>query len=230
MSILEDSARCLEARHVYCVAVPVDLELYRSLLPRQFALPEQPMVDLTVFAYDRVRPRLFRPYLEAFIRLRCTYDGVEGWFIKTAPVTSRAACWAGRRIGFPKYTVDAISLEGRPDCWTGEVKDDGAVIFRIEVAPGATWSGMGSEDKVLGESMTLRPLFLLLPVDKGPGVQEIMVEDLDPGTRLARGTGPARLTLAPVHPLAGLFGRRSAYPGRFGHWTGVSRMVPRRLA
>ncbi len=68
----------LGTRRLMTTLAPVDLELYRSLLPEQFDMPDQPLVVVTVADYYDVTLPLV-PYREGYVLLQCKYQGRTGW-------------------------------------------------------------------------------------------------------------------------------------------------------
>ena len=110
--------------------VPADLELYRSLLPEQFDMPDQPLVVVTVADYYDVTLPLV-PYREGYVLLQCKYQGRTGWYTYTMPVDDKTANDGGRAIGFNKYVADEITLEEQDGIWTGRVVHGGRTVMEI---------------------------------------------------------------------------------------------------
>ncbi len=81
-----------QIHYIQTMFEPPDLECYRSLLPNGFSLPERPLVYLYVLAFDRLAwPG--KPCLEGTVALNAVYHGIEGFVVKTMPVTNWLARW-----------------------------------------------------------------------------------------------------------------------------------------
>jgi acetoacetate decarboxylase len=79
-------------RELHGIAVamePADLSVYRSVLPAVLSVPDLPIVSAWIASWDDVQG--LRPYREGAVRLRCAYEGKEGWFVTTMPI-SPAEC------------------------------------------------------------------------------------------------------------------------------------------
>ena len=144
---------------------PADLELYRSLLPQQFDMPDQPLVVMTVADYYDVTLPLV-PYREGYVLLQCKYQGRTGWYTYTMPVDDKTANDGGRAIGFNKYVADRISLEEQDGLWTGRVVHGGRTVMEIVL----TATGEPVTETSGGERAVL---FNLLPPGEGPKVNEV---------------------------------------------------------
>jgi len=236
---------------------PADKEVYRSLLPTALSVPTQPIVSIYVASFDQVGglpPFQWRPYLEGAIRLRCAYEGEEGWFVKTMPVTSRISTLAGRSIGFPKYIADQITLNTSPQCSTGEVKHKGTLQLRIEFMPGFTRDLTPQEQKVLEEGQRFwDPYYFLVPrskmihwvskiwrgvrdaqyvlvrPDENPALLRIGPKEVVPSTGETSETGTAHITVNPAASWAGLISTEKSLPGIMFHWKGGVVMVVQKL-
>ena len=98
-------------RGITAAFAPADVELYRSLLPESFDMPDQPLVAVSVVDYYDVTLPLTH-YHEGFVALQCKYHGRTGWHVVTMPVDDETSKTGGRAIGFPKYVADEIILGG----------------------------------------------------------------------------------------------------------------------
>lgn len=94
-----------------CVA-PTDLELYRSLLPEAFSMPQRPKVMLFVIGYTKVVPWPMTRYLETLVFLVSSYGGEGGWYVITMPVTKQLPMQGGRAMGFPKRPSGLVASHG----------------------------------------------------------------------------------------------------------------------
>lgn len=95
------------------------LDEYRRILPASFAMPERPLVLVSVIDfYEMINGAT---YLESAISLAGLHEGQPGFYIVTLPVTDGESCAGGLMfLGFPKL-VRRITLERRFNRWVGIV-------------------------------------------------------------------------------------------------------------
>jgi hypothetical protein len=151
-------------RELHGIAVamePADLSVYRSVLPAVLSVPDLPIVSAWIASWDDVQG--LRPYREGAVRLRCAYEGKEGWFVTTMPVTSVRANISGRMLAFPKYTADEITLNTSPESPRGEVRHSGLRQLMIQLGPGPTRELTPQEQTVLeqGQAVWDAPYYFL---------------------------------------------------------------------
>ena len=93
------------------------LDEYRRVLPASFAMPERPLVFVSVIDfYEMINGAT---YLESVISVLGLHEGQPGFYIVTMPVTDGDSCWGGRvSFGYPKL-VRRITLERRVNRWVG---------------------------------------------------------------------------------------------------------------
>jgi len=211
---------------IFTMVEPADLTLYRELLPEQFSMPEQPMVGVFVIDYLDTEPWLItltkplRPYLEASIFLRCNYEDQTGWYSLTMPVTTKAANIGGRRIGFPKYVADRITLEQTGIGWIGRVVHQGESPISLEFTAvpltdiGELISIHEEFVKGQGDAELKGPVILLDPPGEGPKVRVITSS---PPPLAIRQTGMVRIVLA--EPWNRLVPEGTISPGLFQRFT-----------
>jgi hypothetical protein len=174
---------------------PADLELYRSLLPEQFDMPDQPLVVVTVADYYDVTLPLV-PYREGYVLLQCKYQGRTGWYTYTMPVDDKIANDGGRAIGFNKYVADKITLEEQDGIWTGRVVHGGRTVMEIVfTATGEPVTATGGGEEV--------SLFNLVPPGEGPKLNEVKSAASGEQTTVAT-SGSAIVKADPGEPWAGL--------------------------
>ena len=176
---------------------PADLELYRSLLPEAFDMPDQPLVAVSVvYYYDVTLP--LKPYGEGFVALQCKYQGRTGWHVITMPVDDETSNAGGRSIGFPKYVADQITLEEREEGWLGRVVYEGRTVMEMTfTAEGEPVTGASSAEG--------SPAFQLVPPGEGPAMNE--VDTVPSGERTTVTTsGSATVRADAGEPWAGLLG------------------------
>lgn len=122
-----------EFENIIAYVEPLDLDLYRELLPEQLMMPEHPEVAISVIYYKDVMLPL-TPYYEAFILLRAKDPETlqEGIFTLTMPVTKKMAMYSGISIGFPKYIAD-VTLEPTAECdLVGELIHDSKSKIKLQ--------------------------------------------------------------------------------------------------
>lgn len=153
-------------RGITAAFTPTDLALYRSLLPKQFDMPQSPLVAVAVvYYYDVALPLV--PYHEGYVVLQCQYQGQTGWYVLTMPVDDQTANAGGRALGFPKYIADKIALEEDDGAWSGDVAYQGPSVMRVTFTPDAGQpTTASSRDPGL-------PIFLLVPPAEGPQINEV---------------------------------------------------------
>jgi hypothetical protein len=185
----------LGTRRIMTTLAPADLELYRSLLPEQFDMPDQPLVVVTVADYYDVTLPLM-PYREGYVLLQCKYQGRTGWYTYTMPVDDKIANDGGRAIGFNKYVADKITLEEQDGIWTGRVVHGGRTVMEIVfTATGEPVTATGGGEEV--------SLFNLVPPGEGPKLNEVKSAASGEQTTVAT-SGSAIVKADPGEPWAGL--------------------------
>ncbi len=210
-------------QQMHCIQTmlePADLECYCSLLPNGFSLPERPLVYLYVLAFDRLAwPG--KPYLEGTIALNAVYHGIEGFFVKTMPVTHWLAMVGGRWLGFPKYLADHITLKTSPECTVGEVKHKEAAQLRMEFIPGLTRELTAWEQTAWNKSLPFnQSVLLLLPPEKGPTERRAQIEEVFPGHWERRELGMVQVSTDPTMAWSGLAPHDERFPGMLVCWQG----------
>jgi len=231
MSIYDQKGGMFRAFHgMETVIEPAEMGLYRSLLPDAVSMPAQPAVHIYVISFEQVAPWPFGPYLESSVALKCGYEGEEGWFVKTMPVTTWLANVGGRRVGFPKYVANEITLQTSPRCWTGEVKHKGVVQLRLEFTPGLPCEMTPWEQTAWQKNPFLgSAIYVLLPPDKGPALQKVFLDNVVPPTWGSSETGMVHVTINPTASWAGLIPERKEFPGMIHHFKGGFNMVVKKL-
>jgi hypothetical protein len=236
---------------------PPDSEIYRSLLPAPLAMPTEPIISIYVASFDRaggMPPFQWRPFLEGAIRLRCAYEGEEGWFFKTIPVTSRMSALTGRSLGFPKYIADTITLSIAPERSAGEVKHKSTVRLRVEFTPAPARELTLEEQRVLGEGGRFWD-FYLSPFPYGrfsiwspriwrgigddehavlqPGERSVLLKisprEVVPSTWRILQTGTVQIAVNAGDPWASLIQPGRSAPAIVFHWEGGVVLDARRI-
>ena len=228
---IEEGGVFRELTGIFTAAEPADIDLYRSLLPAPFEMPARPLVGIFAIDYVKVYPWPVTPYKEGTVALRCGYRGREGWHVKTMPVTRWMASAGGRALGFPKYVTKAISLLPEGPGWRAEVKSKGELKLLLSFRPGLTRPVAPGEESFMksGPKMMLAdPIYLLVPPDEGPILQEVLlIQAVTPSWNNEEGM--VEITIGPGEPWAGLLRPGIVSPGYFTTFKGGSRLVATRL-
>lgn len=121
---------------ISAVIDPTNLDLYRTLLPDMFAMPDEPLVSLTIVEYVHIAAwPLLMSYREGSVALSSRFEDEEGWFILDMPVTRGLAAMTGRPLGFPKRRVGSVEFMPVGGIWRGEVATNGGNLFAVELTP-----------------------------------------------------------------------------------------------
>ncbi len=218
---------------IFVAAEPVDLELYRSMLPVQLSMPKEPMVAFYVGNFYDLVPipvpgslEPILPYYEAKVFLRCVYNGNEGWHAVSAAVNNKAAMTGGRMIGFPKFIPKSMTLTKTDSGWIGDVRDDDKVYYHLELTRGgideqalAPWQREFLAGKKYSNiSSTLHQV---VPPVNGFIVMSFPILTPPPRRELVTGMVSVQLYapfngLLPSKPLPGLYMKFDVNPNRFG--------------
>jgi len=212
---------------IFALVEPADSELYRKMLPPQFAVPDQPMVGIYLVHFVDTEPwpitltEYLLPYHEATILLRCVHDGRTGWYSHVMPVSTTAAMIGGRRMGFPKYVADEIRLERTTGGWLGSVTHEGEtkISMRFNNRPVDQLGPLTTVQKEFvsgdGDAANLRgPIILLKPPGEGP---EVNVLPCSPPPLAERQAGTVEIEL--VAPYDGLVPAGTVAPGLYQRFT-----------
>ena len=213
----------LGQRAITTVFPPADVELYRSLLPEAFDMPEQPLVAMSVVDYYDVTLPLV-PYGEGFVALQCEYQGRTGWHVLTMPVDDETSNRGGRSIGFPKYVAGEITLEAQEGGWLGRVVHEGRTVMEIAFTPQA-----GAEPVTESSSEGGTAVFQLVPPGEGPAINE--VDTVPSGERRTVTTsGSATVRADAGEPWAGLLSPEGGTVwASFQEMTGYWWLEPKQL-
>jgi hypothetical protein len=205
---------------------PADHDSYRKFLPQAFEMPEQPIVEIFTADYMRVNPWPLTRYQEWAVLLKCAWKGNEGWHCITMPVTKWIPMVGGRRLGFPKYIVDSISLEQQGQGWTARGLSNGIVQLQMEFHPGLTRSLSNWESQLAADETFFKQgdAFQLFPPSQGPRIKRIHLDNVVPA-QWAPEAGMVEIMVSPEEPWAGLVQDGNSYPGSFNHFIGAVNLV-----
>ena len=96
---------------------PGNLAAYRQAIAGAFAMPERPLIRVTVLDFYEMENGPI--YLESEISVLVLHDGQLGWLVLTMPVTDSDACGGGRNaLGTPKV-MRRITLERQATRYVG---------------------------------------------------------------------------------------------------------------
>ena len=124
-----------ENDHIRGYFAPANLSAYREALGSDFAMPERPMIRVSVLDFYAMENG--PTYRESEISLLVRHQGDLGWLILTMPVTDSDACAGGRNaLGTPKV-MRRITLEREPARFVGTSYAQGAIAaeftLRVDV-------------------------------------------------------------------------------------------------
>lgn len=197
----------LEQEGLRVIVKPRDLALYERLIPAPLRPSADPAVLVYVMSFKRVSPWPLVPYHEGGVLVSARLDEREGWYTVTMPVDRRVACWGGRRHGFPKYVADEIAFAAGPQP-SGVVRHQGVTRIALSMVP-----DLGRQPTEWERSVALAlpsyyssgaPIYNLVPPGRGPRLEAITIDHLDPMRVRERTDGRVRVALDPTAPWAGL--------------------------
>jgi hypothetical protein len=208
---------------------PADYRLYEQLLPPQFDMPLQPVVMLFAADYRKVFPWPMTRYQEWAILQKCTWEGAEGWYVLTMPVTAWVAKQGGRHLGFPKYIADRIRLRHRGGGWEAQSRHNGTMTLKSQFRPGITRQLAPWEEELAAiESFFKGDIYVLVPPGEGPRADKVWLEHVvSPSWSSEIGT--VRITVNRDQLWAGLLPEEDTLFGTFTHFTGAFNLVSERL-
>ena len=209
---------------------PKDPSLYRKLLPEPFAMPSQPVVMIFVADYVRVVPWPMTRYQEWSILLKSKWNGEEGWYSVTMPVTKWVAMSGGRYLGFPKYVADEITLARREETRVATAKYKGVVQLAIEFHPGTTRELAPWEKELAeNESFFKGDAHQLVPPGRGPRAQKIILRHVTQA-KWSPEQGMIHVRVDPSESWAGLVPDEGVFPGTYNHFNGGINLIAERSA
>jgi Acetoacetate decarboxylase (ADC) len=214
---------------IFTAVEATDLELYREILPKQFDMPERPVVAMFIVDYVIVVPLPMVPYLEGAVALSCKYKGEDTWHVVTMPVTDKVACKGGRSLGFPKYVADEIILQKDGDGWKAKVVHEGVTRMGLEFTPGLTRELKPLEKEVMeGPISRLEgAIYQLSPPEVGPAINKISLVPVVPANWETE-RGMVKITISPEDPWSGLIPAGTVSPGSYQRFTGGNNMVSKK--
>jgi hypothetical protein len=208
---------------------PKDLSLYRKLLPEPYTMPDQPIVTIFVADYIKVVPWPMTRYQEWAVNLKSIWNGEEGWYVATMPVTKWVPMVGGRYRGFPKYIVDAITLRRTDRGWIGESNHKGVLKLRAEFEPGLTRQLAGWEKELLeNKSFFNGDVHLLVPPGQGPRAQKVRLNHVV-SPQWSPELGMVRIEVDRNEPWAELVPAGISFPGTYNHFIGGMNLVTMKL-
>jgi len=215
-----------EFEGIFVIEEPVNLDMYRQLLPEQFGLPETPMVGIFTVDYMDTEhwpitpTKYLTPYLESAIFLLCDYNGTEGWYCSYMAVTTEAALIGGHRLGFPKIVADSINFRQTDQGWLGSTMFENKEHIRLEMKAESKTSFTGltsmQRDFIDGNRISdlTDTMILLRPPAIGP---EVSVSSASPPPLIKRETGLVSIHLA--EPYMDLIAPGTVSPGLYQYFS-----------
>jgi hypothetical protein len=88
-------------KHIVSTFEPNDLTIYKSLIPKEFEIPEQPKVKID---FVQVTP----DWHECYVSIRVNYNGKPTWHALTWAIDTYVPYKLGRWVGYPKFMADSM--------------------------------------------------------------------------------------------------------------------------
>lgn len=222
-----------ENQGIFTMVEPIDMALYRKLLPKEFSMPDHPTVALYAIDITQVVPWPMTPYKETAILLKSKYHDEEGWYVTNMAVTKWVPMKAGRYLGFPKYVADEITLQEQPNGWRGQTNHEGKNMMALSLDYGGAQNISEHQRESLLATLSsigvTRPIQLLVPPGEGPTVQKVTTDNVVPPQWTAPRIGMVTITINSDDPVAGLFPAHTVAPGFFSHFVGGMNMEAQKL-
>jgi|TARA_Y100000310_G_scaffold240881_1_gene244771 hypothetical protein len=140
------------------VAIEVaDLELYRALLPPNFAIPDRPVLSLVNLDYNQPNPIV--RYKEGMVMLNAVgADGKQTWYVHSMPVETWLMLVMGHDWGFRKDLFDMTVSRGK----TTVTKKSGELYMSLELTE-APWSDDSNAIIPAGETGGINNMAVVYP-------------------------------------------------------------------
>lgn len=214
--------------------VPIDLSLYRSLLPAQFEVPREPMVFVKGADYQRARLPV-GPHKSAHVQILAEYEKQQGWYTLTMPEDEWLPVEMGKTIGYPKFVADSMVFDKSTRGWAVEVVSEGDNALSLSLQFEEDHSQANGFERISSKPPLIllrkilpgykeKPWFLMMPLKS---------KDLEGQTVILRGEpiltglpqireafGTVRLSLKTNQPWSGLFPSEVMTKGVFFKFAG----------
>ncbi|MDP7597045.1 MAG: hypothetical protein QGI68_15975 [Pseudomonadales bacterium] len=113
---------------IFVAIEPSDLDLYRALLPVNFAMPERPILSLVNLDYNQPNPIV--RYKEGMVMLSAVgADGKQTWYVHSMPVETWLMLAMGHDWGFRKDLFDMMVSRDK----TTVLKKNGDLYMSLEL-------------------------------------------------------------------------------------------------
>jgi hypothetical protein len=215
-----------EFEGIFVIEEPVNLDVYRQLLPEQFGLPETPLVGIFTVDYIDTEhwpitpTKYLTPYLESAVFLLCDYNGTEGWYCSYMAVTTEAALIGGHRLGFPKIVADSINFRQTDQGWVGSTMFENKEHIRLDMKEESRTALTGhtsmQHDFINGNRISdlTDTTILLKPPAVGP---EVSIFSCSPPPLVIRRAGLVTINLS--EPYADLITPGTVAPGLYQYFS-----------
>ena len=121
---------------IHTLVEPTDLDLYRSFIPAPLAMPEHPIVGVSLLDMNGSGMKLNRFQEGRFtIKVLCP-DGIESWMCLSTPVPFLHHTREGVIWGWPKYVADSISYTRGKDTARAAFMYQGEERYSLEFTAG----------------------------------------------------------------------------------------------
>ncbi|MGD9213028.1 MAG: acetoacetate decarboxylase family protein [Desulfobacteraceae bacterium] len=215
---------------IFTILEPINLKLYRRLLPAQLDMPEIPLVSMFIIDYVTVKPFPLKPYLEGSVAIKCKCNGEDGWHVLTMPVNTNFACLVGRRVGYPHYVADKITLENNDQGIVGKVHRKGKEYFSLYYTSQKNEETESDLTSITQNNLELlkEPRFLLVPQAKGPVLKRVIIKEKIPAKWNTR-QGQVKIQISSREPWTGLLTNGTASVGYFKKFTGGNIVLNKKV-
>jgi hypothetical protein len=204
---------------------PIDVSLYRKLLPEKFPMPKKPIVGIFFADYLRVSPWPMTRYQEWSVLLKTEWKGEVGWFSVTLPVTKWIPLVGGRHLGFPKYIVKDMTITIMDGGYRAVSRYSNQTQIGLTFSPGISrslepWEKSFIEDESFFKGNTQQ----LVPPGKGPRAQKIIISHVVP-PKWSPQQGMIHVEVGPEEIWGGLVPDIGFFPGTYNHFVGGFNLV-----
>lgn len=96
--------RLKKEHHLVSTFTPYDMGVYKSLIPKEFEMPDTPKVKVD---FVQVNPH----WHECYVSIRVNYKGQSTWHAITWAIDKKVPYKLGRWVGYPKFMADSMNYE-----------------------------------------------------------------------------------------------------------------------
>jgi hypothetical protein len=187
---------------IFSAFSPINIELYKSLLPKHLTIPEKPIVSLVTVDYNTGNS--VTRYNEGMVMIKgiCP-DGEETWFVLSMPVETWLMMEMGVDWGFPKRIFDITVTKEKT-----LVLDKGIKHLELELTPNTS---LKEEDIIIpkGDAWGINNMAVIHPVRK----DILLIFSYGPLSVQERNIGMVKVSVDRNQPWSGLIPEELSIPG-----------------